>query len=209
MNDERVEGIRDTPYLGVTLNSKLKWDTHISKISSAANRTLGLLWRNLRLCPRNIKEAAYKSYVRPKVEYCSNIWDPYTQNYIKKEEMVQHRGTRFVTNTPHHRHQDHQTSITYTIIDLGWKSLQKRRRNNRIILLYKLANNLVEVPSLYHPELRHPQPRRGNQHQYQRLAAEVQAFENSFLPRSIVDWNNLSASTVAADSLESLKRHLM
>ena len=187
MNGEKVEGIRDTQYLGITLNSKLKWDTHISKISSAANRMLGLLWRNLRFCPRNFKEAAYKSYVRPKVEYCSNIWDPYTQKDIKKVEMVQHRGARFVTNTPHHRHPDHQTSITNTIKDLGWKSLQERRKCNRIILLYKLTNNLVEVPTSYHPELRHPQPHRGNQHQYQRLAAEVEAFQYSFLPRSIID----------------------
>ena len=75
-------------------------------------------------------------------------------------------------------------------------------------MLYKIANNLVDVPSSYHPELRSPQPRRGNQVQYKRLTAEVEAFEHSFLPRTIVDWNNLSASVVAADSLESLKRRL-
>lgn len=51
MNGEKVEGI---PSLGVTLNSKLKWNTHtsIAKISSAANWILGLLWRNLKCCPR-------------------------------------------------------------------------------------------------------------------------------------------------------------
>ena len=46
MDGKKIDGIRDTKYLGVTLNSKLKWDTHIAKISSAANRMIGLLWRN-------------------------------------------------------------------------------------------------------------------------------------------------------------------
>ena len=140
MDGEKVEGIQNTKYLGVTLNSKLKWDTHISQISSAANKMLGLLWRNLRHCPKNIKEAAYKSYVRPKVEYCSSIWDPHTQKDIKKLEMVQHRGARFVTNTPHHRQSGNHCSITNIIKDLGWKSLHERRKNNRLIKLYKIAN---------------------------------------------------------------------
>jgi hypothetical protein len=169
---------------------------------------LGLLWRNLRHCQKSIKEAAYKSYVRPKVEYSSSIWDPHTQKDIKLVEMVQHRGARFVTNTPHKRQAGPQPSVTNMINDLGWKSLQDRRKNNRLALLYKITNNLVEVPAPYHPVLRSPQPRRGNQHQYQRLTAEVEAFEFSFLPRTIVDWNSLSPSVVAADSLESFKRRL-
>ena len=208
MSGEKIEGIRDTKYLGITFNSKLKWTTHISKINSEANKMLGLLWTNLRHCQRNIKEAAYKSYVRPKVEYCSSIWDPYTQKDIKKIEMVQHRGARFVTNTPHHRQSGPQTSITKIINDLGWKSLQERRKNNRLIMLYRISNNLVDVPASYHPVLRQPQPRRGHQHQFQRLTAEVNAFQHSFLPQTIVDWNSLSTSVVAADSLESFKRRL-
>ena len=46
---------------------------HIAKISSAENRILGMLWPNLKYCPKKIKEAAYKAYVRPKVEYSSSI----------------------------------------------------------------------------------------------------------------------------------------
>ena len=169
---------------------------------------LGLLWRNLRHCQINIKEAAYKSYVRPKVEYSSTIWDPHTSKDIKKLEMVQHRGARLVTNTPHKRQAGPQASITAIVNDLGWKPLQECRLNNRLTMLYRVANNLVEVPESHQPVLQSPQPRRGNQHQFQRLTAEVKVFEYSFLPRTIVDWNSLSASVVAADSLESFKRRL-
>ena len=208
MRGQRIQGIRDTKYLGVTLNEKLKWDTHISRISSEANRMLGLLWRNLKFCPKNFKETAYKSYVRPKLEYCSNVWDPHTQKDVKKIEMVQRRAARFVTNTPHHKQSAEHVSITKTIKDLGWQPLSERRKNNRIIMLYRIVNYLVDIPQSYHPKLRHPQPVRGNQYQYQRPAAEIEVFEHSFLPRTIKDWNNLSSTVVAVDSLESLRRHL-
>ena len=207
MNNQVVEGIRSTKYLGVTITDKLQWGEHISNISGAANRMLGFLWRNLRHSPKNIKEKAYTSFVRPKLEYCSSIWDPHLQKDIHKLEMVQHRAARFISNCPHRR-ADIQPSITAKIRKLGWDALQTRRQKCRLTMMYRVTNNLVEVPPAYHPTLRDPQPARGHQMQYVRLQPEVDAFQYSFLPRTVSDWNRLNAATVAADSLESFKRLL-
>ena len=84
MNGQEIQGIQDTKYLGVTFTEKLEWNTHISLISGAANRMLGFLWRNLKSCPRPIKEKAYKALIRPKIEYCSTVWDPHTLKDINK-----------------------------------------------------------------------------------------------------------------------------
>ena len=71
-----------TKYLGCTLTSDLNWGTHISNICSKANRTLGFLQRNLHISSRNIKQQAYKTLVRPQLEYSSTVWDPYQQGHI-------------------------------------------------------------------------------------------------------------------------------
>ena len=55
-----------TKYLGVTLQSNLKWDKHINNITSKANQTLNFLKRNLKIKSQKIKEHAYKALVRPK-----------------------------------------------------------------------------------------------------------------------------------------------
>ena len=52
-----VESIK---YLGVTITSDLRWNTHVSNVCTKANRTLGFLRRNLYSCPQEVKEAAYK-----------------------------------------------------------------------------------------------------------------------------------------------------
>ena len=207
MEGQVVEGVRSTKYLGITLTDKLKWNLHINKISGAANRMLGFMWRNLRNSPKTIKEKAYTSFVRPKLEYSSSIWDPHVQKDVKQLEMVQHRAARFVTNCPH-QHTDQQPSITAKIKELGWEPLKDRRRKNRLVMLYRVVNNLVEVPTSYHPEVRDPQPLRGNQMQFVRQQPEVDAFKYSFLVRTVTDWNSLNSSTVASDSLESFKRQL-
>ena len=77
--DTVLENVESIKYLGVTITNDLKWNTHIINICTKANRTLGFLRRNLFSCPQDVKEAAYKTMVRPIIEYGSSVWDPYTQ----------------------------------------------------------------------------------------------------------------------------------
>ena len=44
-----------------------------------------------------MKEATYKTMVRPILEYGSSVWDPYTKGHRDELEKVQHRAARFVT----------------------------------------------------------------------------------------------------------------
>ena len=72
----KLEQVDSASYLGITVDSKLKWPEHISSISSKASRSLGLIKRNLWNCPRKVRETVYTSIVRPKLEYASASWDP-------------------------------------------------------------------------------------------------------------------------------------
>ena len=54
-------------YLGITLQSNLRYDRHIQEITAKANHTLGLLRRNVRTSSPQLKERAYKALVRPQL----------------------------------------------------------------------------------------------------------------------------------------------
>ena len=71
-----LENVDNIKYLGVTITNDLRWNTHVSSDCTKANRTLGLLRRNLYACPQEVKEAAYKGLVRPVLEYSGSVWDP-------------------------------------------------------------------------------------------------------------------------------------
>ena len=97
LNNTKLEETKTHTYLGVDLSSDLKWNSQVEKICSKANRTLGFLRRNLYDCPAHIKEMAYKTLVRPTLDYCSSVWDPHTQTLTNKIEMIQNRAVRFIT----------------------------------------------------------------------------------------------------------------
>jgi len=151
---------------------------------------LGFLRCTLYRCPQHLKEKTYKAIVRPKLEYCFSIWDPYQQKYIDKLEITQHRAARFVKNIPF-QCSKLPISVLAMVSDLGCEPLQTRRLHNRLTMMYKITNGLVEVPQEYHPAPRLQNTTRGHTMQFQRFQPAVDAFKYAFRPRTIPAWNAL------------------
>ena len=71
---------------------------HINKICGKTKKTLGFLRRNVNIVSTSVKEQAYKSLVKPSLEYACSVWDSHLKTDINKIEMVQRRATKYVTN---------------------------------------------------------------------------------------------------------------
>ena len=141
LKGETLENVSSTPYLGVCLSETLEWEAHINKITSKANSTLGFLRRNLKACPPKLRETAYFSLVRSSLEYSSAVWDTFTQKDIDKLEKIQRAAARFVT-----QNYRQTASVTSLIHNLGWTDFKKRWKNSRLLCMFKIFNELVEIP---------------------------------------------------------------
>ena len=64
-----LKSVPSEKYLGITISEDLKWTDHINAISKTANHTLGFLKRNIRVHNRDLKSTAFKTLVRPQLEY--------------------------------------------------------------------------------------------------------------------------------------------
>ena len=62
---------KSAKYLGLTISDNFDWGQHISEITYKATTALGFPRRNLALAPRHTKEVAYKTYIRPQLEYAA------------------------------------------------------------------------------------------------------------------------------------------
>ena len=59
---------------------------------------LGLVKGSFWNSSRDVKETLYKSIVHPKLDYVSEIWDPYYQKATHVIEMIQSKAARFCMN---------------------------------------------------------------------------------------------------------------
>jgi hypothetical protein len=207
MNNQTLEVTPSNPYLGVEIDSKLCWDQHINITVSKASRMLGFLRRNLRQCPMKIKEKAYQTLVRPKLEYCCPIWSPHQAKYIQKVESIQRAAARFVLNKPHWKYPT--ASVTEMVKTLEWQTLETRRKALSLTSLYKIQNQLVDIPAEYCPAPKTQQAtRRSNEQQMEHYQCHVNAFRYSLIPRAVPMWNQLPQEVVGAHDLDTFKARL-
>ena len=183
MNGEVVTPTLNNPYLGVNFSHDMRWSRHIDEITVKANKMLGLLKRNLGHCKQEVKERAYTSMVRPKLEYASAIWDPSQAYNIHKLEQVQKKAARFVLNKPLTSSTRSLVSTTKLVKDLEWDTLQDRRKKSTVTLLFKMCNNIIDIPPTYipAPALR-VNTRCFNNRAFYRIQARVEVYKGSFVP---------------------------
>ena len=196
-----------TGYLGVDLSSDLKWNKHVHKLASKGMRTLGVLRRNLRTCPREVKDLACRSLLRPKLEYASCVWDPYTKDNIRVIEHVQWHAARFVTNTYT------ETSVTALLNSLHWPSLEQRRAESRLCMLHRIMYDKVDVDKSKLFTNRLPKvpriTRRSHSLKIHKESVTKDCYKFSFVPRTIIQWNNLPRDTIIVSDTSQFRNHLV
>ena len=198
-----LESTTSTKYLGINISSNLSWTQHIDKCTKKANSVLGFIRRNIKTNNRDIKTTAFKALVRPHLEYCCSTWSPYTDKDIRKIEMVQRRAARYVTNRHHNT-----SSVTEMINELGWETLECRRQKIQLTLLYKIINNLVDIPASDYLARAPSRLRANHKFKYRHLSSKSDCLKYSFFHKTIPVWNSLPAAVAEAPSLASFKQGL-
>ena len=96
----------------------------MSNTRTSCDQTIRFLKCNLRISSVDIKTSAYTTYVLPKAEYASTVWDPHTKSNREKVEIIQHNAARWV---------------------LEWRSLELCCADSRLSMLYKIQNDMVPI----------------------------------------------------------------
>lgn len=207
MKGELLQLTDATVYLGITISANLSWNKHIDTMTSKANRVLNFLKRNLKKCPKQIKEKAYTTYVRPITEYASTVWDNNAKGNIDKIEKVQRRAARFVTGN-----YERQASVTNMIQTLGWPTLQQRRHFTSLVMFYKVSHQLVAIPvTMLPPMLRDSTGHMSRYHHnlaYLIPYGRIDSYRQSFVPRTVLLWNYLPCHVVNATTCDTFKVQL-
>ena len=79
----------------------------------------------------------YLTFIRPVLEYASEVWDNCGQTNSDRLEKVQLEAARIVTGLPSF------ASIHSIYIKTGWEKLKIRRGVRKLVLFYKIVNGQV------------------------------------------------------------------
>ena len=91
--EHELEHVFEEKNLGVTFESDLKFDEHISAKVKKANAIVGLIRRTFSFLDCRMFKKLYTTFVRPHLEYAQAVWSSHLKKNINIVENVQIRAT--------------------------------------------------------------------------------------------------------------------
>ena len=200
MEGEEITRSSEEKDLGINIDDKLKFQSHISIQVKKANQKLGLIRRSFTYMDTEMFLTLFKSLVRPHLEYGSNVWAVIYKKEAISLENVQRRATRLIPELRHLNYSDR-------LRKLGLPSLQYRRIRSDIVETYKIMNNIdkADKDTLFPQNISNT---RGHKLKIYKRHCRTNIRKYSFSQRVVDLWNSLPPEVVEAKSVNSFKSKL-
>ena len=190
--------VRSARCLGLAVADDLGWGQRISGVTCKATGTLGFLRRGLALAPGRAGEVAYKTLVRPRLEYAAPVWRPCRGTRIGRVEGMWGAAARWACGR-----WRNAGGVGGVLDGLEWPSLESRGGRSSLAFFYGMHSGTVSLDKdkclAPAPGLGHTRASHGSQ--YARPFAYSDALRGSFFPRTVPVWGGLPSSVVLSETI--------
>ena len=139
----QIQEKNTTRDLGVIMSSTADFKTHIKTLAETVRDLSSWILRSFKSRSKTVLLQLWKSLVIPRLDYCSQLWNPHHVYLINQLEELQ---KSFIRNINGFRNKPYQEALE----ELGLYSLQRRRERYQIIYLWSIIENLV--PNIVSPD---------------------------------------------------------
>ena len=201
-NDITINKSETVKDLGILVSEDFSFKPHITEISDNTTNFAAWLLRTFSTRSEEVMLLFLKTYLVPRLEYCSAAWNPHKINEIEQLEAVQRSFTSRIDNME-------QLNYWERLAKLKLFSLQRRRERFLIIHTWKIFKELA--PNDLHLKF-HLHPRLGIQADRLPLKAKsekVKTLRHNFFSHSGPRLFNLIPGQIkSAKTIQSFKNQL-
>ena len=188
-------------FLGLRIDFKLTWKSHISHVQSKLSNACGILYHLRNKISQNIARTLYFTLVYPHLNYCNIIWaSSYTTN-MQGLRVTQKRIIRVITR----KRRSEPTLPLFVRLKL--LRLDEIIKLNSVLFVFKSLNNHIVSPITFEPRFAGPYNLR-NLQPLQVPHHHSNQSRNFILIRGTKLWNSLPSSIRNTATLYTFKRRV-
>lgn len=96
-----VELVKQFKYLGLVLDSYLKWGPHSESICKKISPAVATLYKLKKILPTHAKKKIYHSLIHSRISYMSQVWGAAAGEHVNRVQIMQNRALKQIYNLPH------------------------------------------------------------------------------------------------------------
>ena len=131
--------VQSFKYLGVFIDSEMKWSLHIEELCKKIGKMISFLGRLSSFVNESGLKLLYNSVIMPHIDYADVIWSSAAKTHLEMLQKLQNRAGRIILKVKPSEHK----SIHEIHYVLNWETLQKRQTRHMYSLMYKIFHNLT------------------------------------------------------------------
>ena len=186
-------------FLGVFVDEKLNFQTHINSICQKISRTVGILWKLSDFIPSSTLNIMYYSLVYPHLIYAIEIWGNSSKVALTRLKGKVNRAQKIIKG-----------GLNSSDLSLKYLSLQEIHKLfclTKFFKYYKLNSNCYFYNKISQQIIRHSFHTRFSSNESLLLPkSNITKIQNSFLYCAINHWNSIPRSIKNCKSVYSFKK---
>jgi hypothetical protein len=201
LNNDPIKEISHHKHLGIWISNNLSWSYHFDQITLNCGLKLNLMRSLMWRLDRKSLETIYVAFIRPKMEYCDNLFAGAPQVQLNKLKKIEYEAFRIISGAIA------KTSSATIFDELQFQSLEDRRNAHTLLFFYKIHSGkapkyLLDILAGY---IRKKLYMTRDCSQYFVPFTRSTNFLNSFFPRTIRIWNEIDPAVRRLDSISQFK----
>ena len=189
-NNSNLEQKTECKFLGVIVDDRLTWKSHINHISSKISKSLAILRLLKYTFPKQILKTLYMSLIQPYFNYCNIIWGAADKTTIEPLFILQKKAIRLVNRVHYLEHtnplfQSMKILTIYQQYDLNCILFIYKCLNSNLYLSYK--NKMIRNSQYHSYNTR-------NNSNFRLPGCRLKNIRQSFFYKGIDLWNRLNSN---------------
>ena len=96
----RIQEVKETKFLGVIIDNKLKWSAHIMYISKKISKGIGIILKARKVFNMETLLSLYHTFVYPYLSYCIHVWGKAYNTHLNDLIVLQNKAMLIISGVP-------------------------------------------------------------------------------------------------------------
>ena len=158
LNGAKIDQVSEHRLLGITIDNKLCWDSHINNVCKTVSKRVFLLSKLRYIVDIDTRKLFCNAHIKPHIDYASVVWDGCSDVLKKRLNSLHRRSVKLIL-------PELYLTTDQKLKEMRIMSLQKQLEYNKGLFMYRVHND--ESPECISNLYIHTSSRYSNSRNYQ------------------------------------------